>query len=102
MICHNSKYADINGMKTQTAKEVAKYVFNLICRHLCPIRILTDQGKCFEAKLFQELLSLLDIAKSSTISYHPECDGDTERFNRTLESMIRCFIEKNLEELLAL
>ena len=98
MICHNSKYADITSMKTQTAKEVAKHVFNLICRHSCPKRILTDQGKCFEAELFKELLSLLDIAKSRTIPYHPECNGNIERFNRTLESMIRCFIEENLED----
>ena len=33
MICHNSKYVDINSMKTQTAKEVAKHDFNLICKH---------------------------------------------------------------------
>ena len=98
MICHNSKYADITSMKTQTAQKVALHVFNLICRHACPKRILTDQGKCFEAELFKELLSLLDIAKSRTIPYHPECNGNIERFNRTLESMIRCFIEENLED----
>ena len=85
-------------MKTQKAKEVAKHVFNLICRHSCPKRIMTAQGKCFEAELFQELLSLLDIAKSRTTPYHPEYDSNTERFNRTLESMIRCFIEENLED----
>jgi transposase InsO family protein len=85
-------------MKTQTAKEVAKHVFNLVCRHSCPKRILTDQGKCFEAELFQELLALLDIAKSRTTPYHPQADGLTERFNRTLEGMLRCFIQENLSD----
>ena len=69
MICHNSKYADINRMKTQSAKEVVKYVFNLICRHSCTERILTDHGKCFEAELFQELLSFCN---------HQECVCNTE------------------------
>ena len=85
-------------MKTQTAKEVAKHVLNLVCRHSCPKRILTDQGKCFEAELFQELLALLDIAKSRTTPYHPQADGLTERFNRTLEGMLRCFIQENLSD----
>ena len=58
MISHNSIYANINGMKMQTAKEVAKQVFNLICRDSRTKRIFTDHGKCFEAELFQELLSL--------------------------------------------
>ena len=41
---------------------------------------------------------MLDIMKSRTTPYHPQCDGNTERFNKTLEGMIRCFIEENLDE----
>ena len=96
MVCHCTKYINLNAMKTHTAKEVAKHVFNLICRHSCLKRILTDQGKCFEAELFQELLALLDIAKSRTTPYHPKADGLTERFNWKSEGMLRCFIEENL------
>ena len=58
MVCHCTKYISLNAMKTQTANEVAKHGFNLVCRHSCPKRILTDQGKCFEAGLFQELQEL--------------------------------------------
>ena len=61
-------------------------------------RILTDQDKCFEAQLFKELLALLDVAKSRTTPYHPQADGLTERFNRTLECILRCFIEENLPD----
>ena len=98
MVCHCIKYVNLTAMKTQTAKEVAKHVFNLFCRHSCPKRILTDQGKCFEAELFQELLALLDIAKSRTTPYHPQADGLTKRLNRTLERMLRFFIEENLSD----
>ena len=85
-------------MPTQTAAEVAKWLFAYIYRHSCPIRIFTDQGKCFEAELFRELLALLDIDKSGTTPYHPQCDGHMERFNRTLEGMLRCFIQDNLTD----
>ena len=98
IIDHFTKWVEIQPLQSMTAIEVAKILFEYSCRHSCPKRILTDQGKCFEAELFKELLNLLDIAKSRTTAYHPECDGLTERFNRTLEGMLRCFIEENLED----
>ena len=98
LVDHWTKHIDLDAMQAQTAKEVARRVFSYICKYSCPIRILTDQGKCFEAELFKELLALLDIDKSRTTPYHPQCDGLTERFNRTLESMLRCFIQENLED----
>ena len=75
MVCHCTKNINLNAMKTQTAWEVAKHLFNLVCRHSCPKRILTDRGKCFEAELSQGLLSLQDIAKSRTTPYHRQADG---------------------------
>ena len=85
--------------QTQTAKEVVKVMFNLVYRHCCPKSILTDQGKCFEAELFQELLALQDIAKSRKSPYHPQADGLTERFNQgALEGMLLWFNEKSLPD----
>ena len=70
MADHWTKHVEIEAMHTQTAAEVAKWLFAYICRYSCPIRILTDQGKCFEAELFMELLALLDIEKSRTIRWY--------------------------------
>ena len=44
MVCHCTEYINLNFIKTQTTKEVAKHVFNLVCRNSCPKRILKDQG----------------------------------------------------------
>ena len=93
-----TKNVEIEAMQTQTAAEVAIWLFAYICRHSCPIHILTDQGKCFEAELFRELLALLDINKLRTTPYHPQCDGHTERFNRTFEGMLRCFMQDKLAD----
>ena len=35
-----------------------------------------------------EICKLLNISKSRTTAYHPQCDGLVERFNRTLQDML--------------
>ena len=77
-----------------TAEEVAKKLMNVICRHEAPEAILSDQGSNFQSELISELWELLDVHKLRTTPYHPECDGLSERFNRTLISMISSFVNE--------
>ena len=69
---------------------------------LC-INILTDGAKNYQSDLVSKVYELLDINKLKTSPYHPECDGLTERFNRTLKAMISCFVndhQNNCDKLL--
>jgi len=43
----------------------------------------------------RKIYDLLDIHQLKTTAYHPECDGLTERFNRTLKTMIACYVNEN-------
>ncbi|CAF0997317.1 unnamed protein product [Brachionus calyciflorus] len=42
-----------------------------------------------------KLLELLDIRRLRTSTFYPECDGLSERLNRTLKRMIKCYINDN-------
>ena len=69
-----------------------------ISRHSVPTAILSDQGRNYESNLFREALDLLDCHKVRTSSYHPECDGLSERFNRTYLEMVRSLINENQDD----
>lgn len=85
-----TKYAQAVPCRDQTAPVVARALRdNWINHYGSPLRIHTDQGRNFESALIKELCKLYGIQKSHTTPYHPQGNGQTERFNRTLCGMIR-------------
>lgn len=85
-----TKYAQAVPCKNQTAPVVAKVLRdNWFAHYGTPLRIHSDQGRNFESQLIKELCVLYGVKKTRTTPYHPEGNGQTERFNRTLCSMIR-------------
>ena len=82
---HFGKWPEAWALQNQEARTIAKIIVEeIICRYGAPKVYLTDRGSNFRSDLIKNILSLLSITRRSTTSYHPRCDGLTERFNRTL------------------
>ena len=59
-----------------------------------PRYILTDNGTQFNAKVFLAVFRELGIAKIFTTAYHPQTNGQVERFNRTIINSLRGYVER--------
>lgn len=78
----------------QTAKTCANKLLNeVIARYGCPLTIHSDQGKCYESAIMAELCRLLEIKKARTSPRNPRCNGQAERFNRSLLRMIKSYLQ---------
>ena len=84
-----TKWMEAYPIPNQEATTVAKkLVDELFCRFGVPKQLHSDQGRQFESSLLQEICQILNVRKTRTTPYHPQCDGLIERFNRTLLSML--------------
>lgn len=54
-----------------------------------PEALLFDRRTNLLSHLMQEVCQMLGVEKLNTTTYHPQCDGMVERFNRTLKTMLR-------------
>ena len=86
---HFTKYALAYPTRDQKADTVAKILWEGLIQHYgFPLRIHADQGRNFESTLIRELCKVSGIQKSRTTPYHPQGNGQTERFNHTLLNML--------------
>jgi transposase InsO family protein len=76
-----------------TAEGTAQLLHDHVFRHHgVPKTLITDRGSVFTARLFQEFMKKLETKHCKTTAYHPQSDGQTERTNQTLETMLRHYV----------
>lgn len=91
---HFSKWVEAFPVSDFTAATCARVLLNdVISRFGCPYDVLSDQGRNFQSQLFAELCTLLEVRKLRTSPGHPEGNGITERFNKTLVAMIKAYLK---------
>ena len=90
-----SKYTEAFAMKDMKAETVADHLLKgWIKKKGPPAEIHTDQGTNFESSLIADICKTYQIHKTRTSGYHPESDGQVERFNRSLKQMIYGIAER--------
>ena len=76
---------------TDTAKDLANIYLHQIFRlHGRPDTIVSDRGPLFVSRFWQELCNLLGINMRHSSGHHPQTAGQSERFNQSIEHLLRC------------
>ena len=85
-----TKWAVTIATKDQTALTVVRCLIdNWIVNFGAMLQLHSDRGRSFEAEVVALLCSHYGIKKSRTTSYHPQGNGQCERFNKSLISLLK-------------
>jgi hypothetical protein len=91
-----TKYTTCTAVPNTTAETIAQAMLDeWIMRFGPPESILTDRGVQFTGRVIEHLCLMLGIRKIFTTAYHPETDGQTERFNSSLLKLLRVYADGN-------
>ncbi|KAA8495183.1 Transposon Ty3-I Gag-Pol polyprotein [Porphyridium purpureum] len=85
-----TRYVVCMPMRDESAVTVAEALLEgWVYRFGAPERILSDNGAAFAGEVVRAMCSILGIKQVFTSPYHPQGNGQVERFNRTLLSEVR-------------
>src|SRR6266508_3267303 len=80
-----TKYHEAKALANANARNVANFLYeDIICRHGCSRKIISDRGIHFNNQVIENLLERFKIRHNLSTPYHPKTNGLVERFNKTL------------------
>ena len=96
MVTNNfSKWSEAKPVKDKSAPTVARFLYEVMCRHGCFKTQINDQGKEFVNEVSDALLELTGTDQRVTSAYHPQSNGLCERQNRTIKDSLVKVLEEN-------
>ena len=88
-----TRFPEAVPLKDITSVAVAEALFQIFSRMGFPKEILSDRGTQFVSDLMQEFHKLCGCRGIRTSPYHPQANGNVERFHGTLKAMLRKVIQ---------
>ena len=92
VVDHFSKFAVAYATQKQDSRTVVDCLTKLFSEFGAPIRIVSDQGRCFVSREFLDFLGLWNVRKTTATSYHPQTSGLVERFNGTIIRILKRYV----------
>ena len=91
-----SKLARVVPLQSTKAPVVANALLeHWILPYGLPKHVLSDNGPQFVGKVFTTIRTMLSLKHDKTLAYHPQTNGQTERYNQTLVHRLRVFVSEH-------
>lgn len=100
MVDHMTKNAHfIPACESWSAEDLAFCFIDCFVRHHgLPDKIISDRGATFVLKLWRDILDKLQVSPAYSTSFHPQTNGQTERFNQIIETYLRHFCNSRQDD----
>ena len=91
LVCvdYYSRYPEVEIIHKISSQAIITKLRKLFCRYGAPQELITDNGPQFVSKELKLLLSEFGTKHRLVTPYHPEANGEVERFNRCLKKCIQ-------------
>ena len=76
----------------------AVFMWQVFRLHGMPSEIVSDRDPRFVSEFWRTVCGMLGVQQSMSTAFHPQSDGQTERANRTLEEMLRHFVNPHQDD----
>jgi len=94
-----TKLTQVAALKRIDAYHVARaFTESWVFKYGPPKTLISDNGKQFASKFFQNVCSLLGVTNIFTSTYHPQTNGQVERYNRTILAMLRNYVGEQQDD----
>lgn len=94
-----SKYAITVPLRDESADTIIHAFLNhVIAIHGCPRVVISDRGANLAGEQSRDFFRLYGIIRHLTTPYHPQANGQTERFNRTIAASLSMYVEKHQKD----
>lgn len=90
-----SKFVVAKPLPNCTAQSAAEFIVETALTFGVPSQLLTDNGTHFKNELFQCLSKCLGFEHILSTPYHPQTNGQTERWNATMRPKLAILCENN-------
>ena len=74
------------------------FLHNVWKHHGLPSTIISDRGPQFASRFWKALCERLGIERRLSTGFHPQTDGQTERFNATMEEYLRLYVNHHQDD----
>lgn len=80
-----SKWVEAEPLATITSQQCERFLWcNVVSRFGVPVELITDNGRQFESKSFQNFLANIGTRSTRTSVAYPQGNGQVENSNRTI------------------
>ena len=90
------KWVEAKALRDNTATSMAKFLYEYIwCRYDYPIELISDQGGHCLSQVVESLTTFYAVVHKRNTPYYLQANGLAESTNKTLQNILRKFVNEN-------